>query len=482
MSVRKIFYNTVLQSVGKIISVFLGLITIAYLTPYLGAVGFGEYTTVISFMGFVGILADLGLYLVTTKEISVPGADEKKILGNIFSLRFITVVTFLVLGALAALVFPYSLAVKKSIFVAILAFTFVSGTQVLVGVFQRHLVFYQLTASEIVQRLIMLGSTLLFIAWRLDLIYFIWSMALANAAHFFISLYLARRFIPFRLQFDWSFWKHILSRSWPLAFSVVLNLVYFKADTLILSVLKPAQDVGTYGLSYKFLEVLLAFPAMFAGLIMPFLARFAFHQREKYQIYLQKSLDAILLVVVPMVAAVYFFARPIVNLVGGEIYADADKVLQILIFATAIIYVGNLLGYTVVALNAQKKMVWGYLLGALAGLVLYFVLIPRFTYFGAAIATVVVEFAVATFAYFLTSRQAGFYPSFTLLIKAVVAALPMVLFYHFFHFEWILQALAGLVIYLVGLFLLKAIPKEFLREIFNSKNPPSELGIINTES
>src|SRR3989344_4741679 len=84
MSVKKIFYNTLLQSVGKAISVAIGLITIAFLTRFLGDEGFGEYTTVISFMGFFGILADLGLYLVTTKEISKEGADEAKILGNVF--------------------------------------------------------------------------------------------------------------------------------------------------------------------------------------------------------------------------------------------------------------------------------------------------------------------------------------------------------------------------------------------------------------
>ncbi|MEK9181010.1 MAG: flippase [Patescibacteria group bacterium] len=483
MSVRKIFYNTILQSAGKIVSALLGLITIAYLTPYLGQVGFGEYTTVVAYMGFVGILADLGLYLVATKEISVPGADEKKILGNIFSLRFITVVSVLTIGAFAALLFPYSAAVKNSMFVGILAFSFVSGTQVLVGVFQKHLIFYQLVASEIVQRLVMLASTLLFVFWRLDLIYFIWSLALANAAHFFISLYLARRHIPFRLQFDWGFWKSILSKSWPLAFSVVLNLIYFKADTLILSVLKPAQDVGTYGLSYKFLEVLLAFPAMFAGLIMPFLARYAFNQWDKYRLYLQKSLDAILLVIVPMVAVAYFFARPIVNLVGGEIYPDADRVLQILIFATAIIYVGNLLGYTVVALNSQKKMVWGYLLGAVVGLPLYFLLIPAYSYFGAAAATVSVELVVCAFAYFLTSKAAGFYPSFTLLGRALAAAVPMTIFYNFLQFQWILEACAGLAIYLFVLYFLRAIPRGFLREILRARNQTAETpGAINPES
>jgi O-antigen/teichoic acid export membrane protein len=283
---------------------------------------------------------------------------------------------------------------------------------------------------------------------------------------------IVQRLIHFKLSFDVHFWKHILSKSWPLAFSVVLNLIYFKADALILSVFKPADDVGLYGLSYKFLDVLLAFPAMFAGLIMPFLARFAFSDWPAYRQYMQKSLDAILLAIVPMVVAVLFFARPIINLVGGEIYPEADSVLQILIFATAIIYVGSLMGYNVVALESQKKMVWGYLTGTIVGLALYFALIPSFSYYGAAIATVAVEFVVASFAYVLTSRLSGYFPNFFILGKAIIAAVPMVALFYYLRLPWVVGALIGLAVYTAMLYALKAIPKEFIQAILKKAPAP----------
>src|SRR3989344_1491236 len=418
MSARKIFFNTILQSIGKVVSVAIGLVTIALLTRYLGDEGFGEYTTVTAFMGFFGVLADLGLYLVTTRLISKEGADEKKILGNVFALRFVTVLGMLMVGAVIALFFPYSAEVKQAMFVGIAAFTFVSGTQVLIGVFQKHLIFYQLTASEIIQRTVMLGLVWWFISLNFGLTSFVWVLAISSGVLFFFFLSLFPTFIPFQLQWDFRFWKAILTESWPLAFSVVFNLVYFRADTLILSVFKPAADVGVYGISYKILEVLMAFPAMFAGLIMPFLARFAFKEWPLYREYLQKSFDAVLIAIVPMVIITLFFARPIIDLVGGRGFADADTVLQVLIFATAILYLGNLLGYTVVALGIQKQMLKGYLLGAVVGLALYFLLIPKYSYFGAAYATIAVELIVFAYAYFLTSRSSAFYPSFSILGKA----------------------------------------------------------------
>ena len=82
---RKIALNTVYQSVGKVISVALGLVTIAALSRYLQVAGYGEYSTIVAYMGFVGVLADLGLYIIVVREISLPGADETKILSNPFS-------------------------------------------------------------------------------------------------------------------------------------------------------------------------------------------------------------------------------------------------------------------------------------------------------------------------------------------------------------------------------------------------------------
>ncbi len=238
---------------------------------------------------------------------------------------------------------------------------------------------------------------------------------------------------------------------------------------MILSMVKTAADVGIYGLPRKIMEVLLVFPALFAGLIMPFMARFAFSDWKNYRLYLQKSLDAILLVIVPMVLVTIFFARPIINLVGGTEFPAADSVLRIMIFATAAIYVGLLLGYAVVALGAQRAMLWGYLLGSLSGLGLYSLLVPRFSYFGAAAATVIVQFIVSGYAYFVTSLKADFFPSFRTLGKALLAAAPAAAFYRWVAMQWSVAAFLGLMIYLAMLLVLRAIPGEFIREIFAAR-------------
>ncbi len=479
---RQVFYNTILQSVGKILSVVIGLVAIGLTTRYLGDKGYGEYTTVISFMGFFGVIADLGLYLVATKKISEPGASEQKIMSGVFGLRIVTVVLVLIAGSLLGLLFPYSHQIKSAMFIGIAAFAFVSATQALIGIFQKYLVYYQVVASETIQRLVMLGGTVLAISFGMDLVGFIWVLVAANGVHFLICLVLARKLIPFRLSVDLAYWKEILRESWPLGFSVILNLIYFRADTLILSVFRSPAEVGIYGLPYKILEILVAFPAMFAGLIMPILSRHVFTEHERYKMYLQKSLDAVLLAIIPIVTVTIYFARSIINLVGGDGFANADQVLQILIFAVAVMYLGNLFGHTVVAVGAQKRMVKGYLAGAIVGLALYVLLIPKYSYFGAATATIIVELVVFLYAYFLTSKVSNFYPTFSIVFKGLLAGIPMVAAYQYLNLNWMIEAVLGLILYAGMLILLKAIPLEFIREVGSLRASPPHEGEIKRGS
>ena len=85
---RKIAYNVVFSATAKMVGTVLALVGIGFITRYLGAGGFGDYSTVLAFFFFFGALADLGLYSISTREISRPGSNEKEILGNVFAIRY----------------------------------------------------------------------------------------------------------------------------------------------------------------------------------------------------------------------------------------------------------------------------------------------------------------------------------------------------------------------------------------------------------
>ena len=126
---RKIAYNVVISSISKVLSTILALVSIAFITRYLGKEGFGNYATVLAFLSFFAAIADLGLYSISTREISKEGSDEKKIIGNIFVLRIVSALAVLILAPIIVSFFPYPPEVKAGVIVVAFSFIFSSGYQ-----------------------------------------------------------------------------------------------------------------------------------------------------------------------------------------------------------------------------------------------------------------------------------------------------------------------------------------------------------------
>lgn len=462
----KIFYNTLAQSLGKVLAAGMGLLVTALLSRHLEESGFGQYSTVVAFLGVFVVFADLGLYMITVREISKSDNNANETLSNALGFRLTASLASLIIGVSVAWLLPYDLLVKQTMIVGIAAFFFVSLNQVLVGVFQKHLVQYLVVISETAGRAINLVLVFLFIKFAMPLPFFILALAAANAITFFFTFRLAKKYETFGIAFDLRVWKKIFFASWPLMFAVLLNLVYFKTDTVILSLFQSEEAVGVYALPYRLLEGFLAFPAMFVGLIMPLISQAAFTNWPRFRQILQNSFNAVVIMAIGLLIPVWFFAHDIIDLLkGNQEYFDSPELLQILILATGIIFFGTLFGYAVVAVNQQKAMIKGYLAGAIIGLGLYLLLIPKFSYWGAAWGTLITELIVAIYAYVLVKRASGSGVSWRIVILTLPAAIMVSAFFYWVSLPWILEIMLGVVIYGIGLIATKAVPLAFLREL-----------------
>lgn len=422
---RKIALSTAFQFSGKIISTLLGLVSIAMITRHLGVDGYGQYATAITFVGIFSIVADMGLYIYVVREISKKAEQTEYIVSNVFTFRIVSAIVLLALAPLLAMFFPYGSAVQLAILISTLSFFFISLNQVLIGVFQREFDTKMVAVGEIVGRVVLIAALAPVIWWNLGLAAVIWALVISSATNFFLVLFSARRRMKIRLRFDLKFWKEILKVTWPIAISVVLNAIYFKLDTVFLSVMKSEHDVGLYGEAYKILEVLIAFPAMFAGLLMPLLSQSAFVDWPKFKSVISKGFDFLVMAALPIVVGGWVLAKPIVVFIGGPEFADAAPILQILVIATAMIFIGNLFANAVVAVNKQKQMVWMYLLTAVAAVIMYWVTIPIFSYFGAAWSTVATEALMALLAFLMVWKTSRALPSAKNFGRAILAAAVM---------------------------------------------------------
>jgi len=470
---RQVAHNTLIQIIGKIISTILGLFALALITRYLGQVGFGEYTTITTFLTFFAVIADLGLTLVTVQMISGSPANEGKILNNLFSLRLATVLLLMGLAPLLVLGLPYSQTIKTGVLITAAFFIFPALNQILTGLFQKRLSMDRVAISEIVSRVVLIIGIILTKWLDKGLAGILVVTVLSGAASFFCHYLFARRFAIIRLEFDFSYWKKIINKSWPLTITIVLNLIYLRADTLILSLFRSQGEVGLYGAAYKIIDVLTTLPFMFAGLILPILTAAWLEKKSvQFRVVLQKSFDFMLITALPLVVGAQFLAKPVMIFVAGQDFAAAGLILKMLIIAVAAIFLGTMFSHAVIALDCQKKMIGFYAFTSLSALLGYFLIIPRFSYIGAASITIYSEVLIAIFSAYCVFRAIRFLPSLKVFFRALGAGAAMSLFIYFIPIPYqtslgnlILVIIGATIVYFAALFLFRGISREDLQAL-----------------
>lgn len=443
ISHRTIAAQTLIQVLGKIASIALGVAAIAIITRSLGREGYGWYATVMAYLQLFGIAVDLGLNVlapsmlgerrggVTSPPVSgdhvrspLRENESARLLSNIFTIRLtVAVIVFALAAAVAFFIPTYTPAVKVGIAIATFSFLGIVLQQILLAPFQVAVRMWWPTIAEVVGRTVLVGGVA-YAAWQeLGLLAMVWATVIGNLAMFALTLIAARRLIAVRLAFDFTVWRDILRRSWPIALSIIFNLVYLRADAVILSLLQPADHVGIYAAPYRLLDVLTQFPHMVMGLVLPMLAAaWAAGDRPRFHERLQRTFDGLALIGLPLVAGAIVLGTPVMTLIAGEQFAVSGPVLGVLAIALVGIFLGQPFGYGVVAVGAQRRMMWGYAAVAAVTLVGYLVTIPIWSYWGAAWMTVASEVTIATLTFRMVRYASGFHLSLRLAGSSLMAS------------------------------------------------------------
>lgn len=482
--IKKVAFNTLAQISGKLTSTVLGLFSLALIARYLGPESFGEYTTILAFLGFFAVFADFGLTLITVQFISDKRRDENKVLNNIFTLRLVSILFILLLAPVIAIFFPYSQSIKIGLIIALASFVFPALNQVIVGLLQKKLSMERDAISENISRVVLLLGIIIVKKIDAGLNGVLLVISISAFINFLSHYILALKFAVIKLAWDFSLWKEIFYKSWPLALTIVLNLVYLRADTLILSIFKSSEEVGFYGMPYKIIDVLATIPFMFAGLILPIItAAWLENKKDYFKKILQKSVDFMIIMAVPIVIGLQFVSKEIIVLIAGPEFVPSGLILQILIFSVAAVFIGVMFSHAVIALDKQKKMIGFYAFTSLSSLIAYFILIPKYSYFGAAGVTIYSELMIVFFSAYCVFKYSGFRLNLINLLKTLGAGAIMTIFLlvingytgskGFFDKETVTGLISIIIlagsIYSLSLYLLGVVKKEDVLIIFKKQ-------------
>lgn len=467
---RAIAANTAVQFAGKVVSTVIGVVIVGLMTRLLGQEGFGKYSTANAFLQVFAIIMDLGLNVILVQMLGEKAGDEKaerRIVSALFTLRFIMAAIIMTAAPIIGLLLPYGRDLKLALFAIWGSFFFTLLNQVVIGVQQRHLKMHVVAISEVVGRTVLLVGVLMATVYGWGLVPVVLIVSLGGSANFLINFLVARRYADFSWNVDVAFWKTALHRAWPIGVSIIFSLIYFKADTLILGFVRPQTEVGVYGAAYRVLEILVTLPFMYAGVLLPVIAKaWADGERDRFRRLIQRSFDAFSLIVFPLVLGTQLVAERGMTLVAGRDFTQSGNVLRILILATGMIFIAVIFSHAIVALDKQRAMLPIYIGTAILTLLGYAIFIPAYGMWAAAWLTVASEFAVLLGNIVITVKAAKMRLNWTVAGKALLASILMVFAaWPFAERSLFLPIVIGAAFYLIAIFATKALTRETVEEL-----------------
>ncbi|HEX8762606.1 MAG TPA: oligosaccharide flippase family protein, partial [Candidatus Saccharimonadales bacterium] len=270
----KVALGTVSQVLSKVAVAVLSIFTLRFSTQYLGAEVYGQYSTVIAYVTIFTLLTDLGLTAISSREIARRPEDAEKIIGNSLAMR---VVLSLLISPLIAIGgwFLYAAKpgqVKMGIALMVLTLVFGSVQSVVSALFTAKNRNDIPAVLGVVNKAAYLVCIIAVMALGLGLYGFVYAAIITAFISAALGTYWAARRIRLRPMFHIPHWKYMMRTSIPLGIIQIINLLYYKIDSVMLSVMRSPKEVGLYMIAYGIIDVVMSVPSMFMTSLMPSLA------------------------------------------------------------------------------------------------------------------------------------------------------------------------------------------------------------------
>jgi O-antigen/teichoic acid export membrane protein len=264
-----------------------------------------------------------------------------------------------------------------------------------------------------------------------------------------------------RLGFD-----AVLVRTWfplavPFAFTFFLTNLYFRADVPILQHFRSFAEVGWYTFAYKPFEALQFIPLAIQVVVYPLLGVYFIADISRLKLAYARFFKVLVLLGWPLTVGTFVLVHPIGRLF--RLFPQSEASLRILAFAIVFLFANSAFYAMLNATNRQHLNAWATGLAAAINIVLNLIFIPFYGYLAASATTVVTEASLCVFGWWFIQRNRPELrlPVINLSWRILLAGLAMgVALYPLRRYSIYISLPAGGLVYLVAIFLLRAIEPE----------------------
>jgi O-antigen/teichoic acid export membrane protein len=422
---RLVIKDAARQLIGRIASALLGFLVIKIMSPYLGPLRYGDYSTILKYFAIWSALADFGLYVIAvrklwvTKELEEAGKIDKGSLQQEYGSFVGTRVVTMTIVYTAALILAYLLPAYTSNPYLVRGLPFgMAFSAMFMGSWITQLplqLFWkmeQLSIGLIAARMGQLWvlaavvyrwfRTIEFDWWARSVLAFCLIMGSVVVSSLIQRIYVQRKankLLGFSIIIDRSFIKKVYLSNRQYGIAYYLSSFHTLIVLILLSNFFPTADgniyTGVWALALSLIEILLIIPSSLGNSL---LHKVAWYTHSN----MRKSFGSFLSLIywIGLLAFVNFlvFAEPIIHLVWGAEFIGtwlsnpwANTVLPFLAFVLLLSFIKQVYNYLFVAIEKNNDIFWVNLIGVIVGLWIGIYAIPRYALLGGIVTQVSLE-------------------------------------------------------------------------------------------
>ncbi|MBD3164442.1 oligosaccharide flippase family protein [Candidatus Woesearchaeota archaeon] len=460
-----LFWNEI---INKLLSFFLVII----ITRYLGDVGYGKYSFAFAFISLFIMLSHIGLTTYIFREIAKDRQQAGKLLSSVFSLKI------LLISLLYLIIIPVSYfmpTTKKIILVILLVAIHESFTVMnsLIGIVYKAFEKGEYNSySTMIDRILALVFAYLVLTKGYGIYVLMGALILSKIFAFVFNYFTCtKKFAKIQLSADFGHWKKLVRNSLPFWFTLIFRKIYYETDKVMLAAFRGFAVTGWYSAAATLIGALTVIPSIITYGSFPAMARFHHQGSKKLLKILYKKVFYYLLVIgIPVVIGISLLSGRIIIFIYSNEFIRSGFILKILSWGLLLIFLNHIMGNLLNAINKQSLFTLSTGISAFMNILLNAVLIPFYSYIGAAFATIATQAVNFFVLYYFTSKEGYPLNMLSLTYKPLIAAIIMALAVYIiraFHILYIIPIAA--LVYFCMLIILGGLEKEEINLIRSFK-------------
>lgn len=403
---KSIKVNFVFNFIKVLLSLIFPLITFPYASRILMPEGIGKVDFANSIIAYFLLISSLGINTYAIRE-GAKLRDDKRKLSNFFQeiliINTITTVIAYIGLFIAIYMIPNFYEYRELLLLTSLTIGFSTlGVEWLYGALEEY---KYITIRAFIFNVISLILLFTCVKTQDDYVKYAIIQVIANVGSNIMNFINSRKFVSFRKNMKYNFKKHIK----PIMIIFGLNLacnIYMNFDKTCLGIISGDESVGLYSTALKINRIVLSLITALGTVLLPRLSYYIENNNmEGYKELIKKAFNFVFMFSIPAAMGLFLLSTPLICIMSGEAYLQADVTMKILTAIIPIISTSNLIAVQIfIPFGKEKYALISSSVAAIINLAVNLILIPKFAQNGAAIGTVLAEMIALIICIYLYTR------------------------------------------------------------------------------